>query len=50
MVGLLIQIGLGKKNKDCIKEILKEKNRSQGFRTAHPEGCTEGLSALANHK
>ena len=38
MVGLLIQIGLGKKNKDCIKEILKEKNRSQGFRTAHPEG------------
>ena len=38
MVGLLIQIGLGKKDKDCIKKILEEKNRSQGFRTAHPEG------------
>ena len=38
MVGLLIQIGLNKKDKDCIKEVLNNKNRSQGFRTAHPEG------------
>ena len=38
MVGLLIQIGLGKKDKDCIGEILDRENRSQGFRTAHPEG------------
>lgn len=38
MVGLLIQIGALKKDKNCIKEILKNKNRSQGFRTAHPEG------------
>ena len=38
MVGLLIQIGLGKKDKNCITEIFDNKNRSQGFRTAHPEG------------
>jgi len=38
MVGLLIQIGLGKKDKDCISKILENKDRSQGFRTAHPEG------------
>ena len=38
MIGLLIQIGLHKKDKDCVKEILENKNRSQGFRTAHPEG------------
>lgn len=38
MVGLLIQIGLHKKNKDIIKEVLKNKNRSQGFKTAKPEG------------
>ena len=38
MVGLLIQIGAHKKDKNCIKEILENKNRSQGFRTAHPEG------------
>ncbi len=38
MVGLLIQIGLSKKDKNCIKEILENKDRSQGFRTAHPEG------------
>lgn len=38
MVGLLIQIGLHKKDKYCVKDILINKNRSQGFRTAHPEG------------
>ena len=38
MVGLLIQIGNGKKKKDCIKDILFNKDRSQGFRTAHAEG------------
>ena len=38
MVGLLIQIGCCKKDKNCINEILNNKNRSQGFRTAHPEG------------
>ena len=38
MVGLLIQIGLEKKDKDCIKNILEQENRSQGYRTAHPEG------------
>ena len=38
MVGLLIQIGLYKKEYNCVKSILENKNRSQGFRTAHPEG------------
>ncbi len=38
MVGLLIQIGLGNKTENCIFEILKNKNRSVGYRTAHPEG------------
>lgn len=38
MVGLLIQIGLNKKDRDSVKTILNNKNRSQGFRTAHPEG------------
>ena len=38
MVGLLIQIGLGKKEIDSVLEILEGKNRSVGYRTAHPEG------------
>ena len=38
MVGLLIQLGSEKKDKNSVKNILKNKNRSQGFRTAHPEG------------
>ena len=38
MVGLLIQIGLHKKEVDCIPEILKNKNRSCNYKTAHPEG------------
>ncbi len=38
MVGLLIQIGLGKKDKSSLKEILEGKNRNAGYRTAHPEG------------
>ena len=38
MVGLLIQIGLHKKDKDDILKILEGKNRSAGYRTAHPEG------------
>ena len=38
MVGLLIQIGLRKKDKNSLKEILDNKERSQGFRTAHAEG------------
>ena len=38
MIGLLIQIGLKKKDKKCIKETLDNLDRSQGFRTAHPEG------------
>ncbi len=38
MVGLLIQIGLQKKKVEDVIEILKNKNRSAGFRTAHPEG------------
>ena len=38
MVGLLIQIGLGKKDRNCLKEIFNNKERSQGFKTAHPEG------------
>ena len=38
MVGLLIQIGLGKKNKNCMEKIFNNKDRSEGFRTAHPEG------------
>ena len=38
MVGLLIQIGLHKKDKDSVSFVLKNKDRSQGFRTAHPEG------------
>lgn len=38
MVGLLIQIGLHKKDKTVVAEILNNQDRSQGFRTAHPEG------------
>lgn len=38
MVGLLIQIGLNKKEIDDVKKILDSKNRSNGFRTSHPEG------------
>ncbi len=38
MVGLLIQIGLHKTDKDDILKILEGKNRSVGYRTAHPEG------------
>lgn len=38
MVGLLIQIGLHKKDIESVSLILKNKDRSQGFRTAHPEG------------
>lgn len=38
MVGLLIQIGLHKKGKDEVVKILEGKNRSVGYRTAHPEG------------
>ncbi len=38
MVGLLIQVGLGKKRPVDVLKILENKNRSAGFRTAHPEG------------
>ncbi len=38
MVGLLIQIGLHKKNQNDIEKILNMKNRSAGYKTAHPEG------------
>lgn len=38
MVGLLIEIGLGKKETKSVLEILESKNRSNHFRTSHPEG------------
>ncbi len=38
MVGLLIQIGLGKKEVNSVTKIIESKNRSAGFKTAHPEG------------
>ena len=38
MVGLLIQIGLHKKSVESVSLILENQDRSQGFRTAHPEG------------
>lgn len=38
MVGLLIQVGLHKKEVNDVKKILDSKNRSNGFRTSHPEG------------
>lgn len=38
MVGLLIQIGLGKKEVSSVTKIIELKNRSAGFKTAHPEG------------
>ncbi len=38
MVGLLIQVGLEKKEPIEVLKILESKNRSNGFRTAHPEG------------
>ena len=38
MVGLLIQVGLNKKEVIDVKKILDSKNRSNGFRTSHPEG------------
>lgn len=38
MIGLLIQVGLNKKDVKDVKKILENKNRSQGFKTAKPEG------------
>ena len=38
MVGLLIEIGLNRKDESCVLEILESKNRSNHFRTSHPEG------------
>lgn len=38
MVGYLIWIGLGKKDKNSIKDVLLEKNRKFATITAHPEG------------
>ena len=38
MVGLLIEIGLSRKDVSCVKKILESKSRSNHFRTAHPEG------------
>ena len=38
MVGLLIEIGLKKKEPSSVLKILESKNRSNHFRTAHPEG------------
>lgn len=38
MVGLLIEIGLGKKEPKSVLEILESKNRNNYYRTAHPEG------------
>ena len=38
MVGLLIEIGLGKKEIASVVSILESKNRDNHFRTAHPEG------------
>lgn len=38
MIGLLIEIGLGRKEVKSVLEILDSKNRSNHFKTAHPEG------------
>lgn len=38
MVGLLIEIGAGKKDYSCVKDILEAKNRCKAGITAHPEG------------
>ena len=38
MVGLLIEIGAGKKAYSCVKDILEAKNRCKAGITAHPEG------------
>jgi len=38
MVGLLIEIGLNRKEPSSVLDILKSKNRSNHFKTAHPEG------------
>lgn len=38
MVGLLIEIGLNKKDVNSVLKILDSKNRSNQFRTSHPEG------------
>ncbi len=38
MVGLLIQIGLGKMDIEMVPKIIEGKTRSVGYRTAHPEG------------
>lgn len=38
MVGLLLQIGLMKKDVNCIPEILEKKDRRAGYKTIHPEG------------
>lgn len=38
MVGLLIQVGINKKEIIDVKKILDSKNRCNGFRTSHPEG------------
>ena len=38
MIGLLIEIGLERKDTKSVLEILESKNRSNHFRTAHPEG------------
>lgn len=38
MVGLLIEIGLHRKDESSVLEILESKNRSNHFRTSHPEG------------
>ena len=38
MIGLLIEIGLERKDTKSVLEILESKNRSNHFRTSHPEG------------
>ena len=38
MIGYLIWVGLGKKDKNSIKDVLLEKNRRYATITAHPEG------------
>jgi len=38
MVGLLIEIGINKKEPNSVLKILESKSRSNHFRTAHPEG------------
>ena len=38
MVGLLIEIGLNRKDESSVLEFIECKNRSNHFRTSHPEG------------